>query len=354
MGLLWMDYDEDFQNLVQTAFQCESKDNEEYFSKLTKKVQKIIYRDTRYNIDFLYTAYALKDSKIMEKYAIWLYELMDSILNKYQNINTVDYVICHLGYIHQAVQLTIPKEKQDELLKLIELGQESIKQYIQNKQKSYIQESIYEKEIQQYLDSLFKKDMKQSMSLIHQFKEQGISIVDIYVDILAESMRRIGEMWHKAQITVDIEHYCTSTTQMAMSQMYPDIFSHKRKNRKIICACPGSELHEMGARMVADLFENDGWDSIYLGAAVPEDAMLEAISSYQPDLVALSVTMPQHLIDCKDLVMKIKQSFPQIKVAVGENAFKSTHHMWSLWPVDLYSDNARDFLLQAQLLFGDE
>lgn len=44
--------------------------------------------------------------------------------------------------------------------------------------------------------------------------------------------------------------------------------------------------------MVADLFENDGWDGIFLGAAVPEDSMLEAIRSDKPDLVALSVTMP--------------------------------------------------------------
>ena len=56
--------------------------------------------------------------------------------------------------------------------------------------------------------------------------------------------------------------------------MYPLLFSQERKDRTILCACPGTELHEMGSRMVADLFENNGWDSIYLGAAVPEDALL--------------------------------------------------------------------------------
>ena len=88
-----MEYEEDFHNLVQRAFECESHGNEEYFSQLSKKIQKIIYRDTRYNIDFLYTAYTLKDAKIMGKYAIWLYKLMDAILKKYSSINTVNYVI---------------------------------------------------------------------------------------------------------------------------------------------------------------------------------------------------------------------------------------------------------------------
>ena len=40
--------------------------------------------------------------------------------------------------------------------------------------------------------------------------------------------------------------------QMAMAQMYPVLFANERKNKTLLCACPGTELHEMGARMVAD------------------------------------------------------------------------------------------------------
>lgn len=162
--------------------------------------------------------------------------------------------------------------------------------------------------------------------MIQQFISQGIPINDIYVEILAESMRQIGEMWHTAKITVDTEHYCTSVTQMAMTQMYPLLFSQERKDRTILCACPGTELHEMGSRMVADLFENNGWDSIYLGATVPEDALLDSILQNTPDLVALSVTMPQHLITCKEITASIRQEFPDLKIAVGGKAFESTHN----------------------------
>ena len=56
---------------------------------------------------------------------------------------------------------------------------------------------------------------------------------------------------------------------MALSQLYPLIFGQKRRGKRVLVACVGSELHEIGARMVADLFEYQGWDSIYLGAAVP-------------------------------------------------------------------------------------
>lgn len=41
-----------------------------------QRVHKIVYRDTRYNIDFLYTAFVLDEEKIMGDYARML-ELMD-------------------------------------------------------------------------------------------------------------------------------------------------------------------------------------------------------------------------------------------------------------------------------------
>ena len=45
MSLLWMDYESEFQDLADTAFQCEREDNPDYFSSLSKRVQKIIHRD---------------------------------------------------------------------------------------------------------------------------------------------------------------------------------------------------------------------------------------------------------------------------------------------------------------------
>lgn len=350
MSLLWMEYETAFQNLVDTSFQLEEEDNPEYFSKLPNRVKKIIYRDTRYNVDFLYTSYILNDDKIMEDYARWLLKLMDSVLTDKTTAQTIKYVHNHLEYIRKGVLQTVDSEKHEKLMHLLDCAQAALQLQSGAGESEQSEHSKYEAEIQQYLESLLQKNSRKTLYLIHQFIENGIPLNDIYVEILAESMRRIGDMWHTAKITVDTEHYCTSITQMAMSQMYPIVFSEKRKNRMVLCACPGTELHEIGARMVADLFENDGWDSLYLGAAVPEDAMLESIRTNKPDLIALSVTMPQHLIDCQDLITAIRKEFPDAKIAVGGHAFLSTHHIWSKWPIDIYTTDARELLKQANAL----
>ena len=139
-----------------------------------------------------------------------------------------------------------------------------------------------------YLEMLLKTDTRGAIEVVQEAIEKGVDLEEIYINILQEVMYQVGELWHKNLITVDKEHYCTSTTQMALSQFYPIIFSKGRKGYKIVACCVGSELHEMGMRMVSDLFELNGWDSIYLGAGVPINAVITSIKENKPDLVGFS------------------------------------------------------------------
>ena len=354
MSLLWTEYEAEFQELVDAAFQYECSCHPDYYAALSPRVERIIYRDTRYNADFLYTSATLQDDKIMADYARWLYRLMLSVLKDRQTPQqTEEYTVGHLESIRHAVQQIVSADRQPRMLALLDCAVENVHAAAAAPDlEPHFAPSRYEGQISQYMDCLFRKDQKQALFLIRKYLQDGIPLNDVYAEILAESMRRVGELWHTARITVDTEHYCTSVTQMAMAQMYPTLFDHKRRSRTILCACPGTELHEMGARMVADLFENDGWDSVYLGAAVPEDAMLDAVRDNQPDLIALSVTMPQHLVACRDLASAIKKQFPAMKIAVGGKAFESTHDIWTHWPVDFYTRDARELLQTADSLLA--
>lgn len=127
MSLLWMEYSAEFQNAVEAAFECEKQRNPAYFAALPKRVLDIIYRDTRYNIDFLRTAYELRDEQIMAHYAAWLYTLMDSVLDK-RNIptDTTTYVLRHLDCVKEGVKAAIDGSMREELLRLLDVAQRSV------------------------------------------------------------------------------------------------------------------------------------------------------------------------------------------------------------------------------------
>ncbi len=56
MSLLWSEYEAGFQDFVDAAFHHECQCSPDYYAALSPRVEHIIYRDTRYNADFLYTA----------------------------------------------------------------------------------------------------------------------------------------------------------------------------------------------------------------------------------------------------------------------------------------------------------
>lgn len=128
MGLLWVDYGEEFQNLVDRSWEIQTGDEKAYFDRLPDRVKKIIYRDTRYNVDFLYTAYELGEDRVMENYARWLYRLMEGVVSKkWANYPMEHYVIRHFEYMKKAVSEAAGKDKKAELTRLLTLAQEAVK-----------------------------------------------------------------------------------------------------------------------------------------------------------------------------------------------------------------------------------
>ena len=78
-------------------------------------------------------------------------------------------------------------------------------------------------------------------------------------------------MGHEPRIAIQL-------VLMVMAQLFPVIFDSDRQPLgRVISACVAGELHEIGARMVADLFEMAGWDTTFLGADVPRDSVVDML-----------------------------------------------------------------------------
>ena len=83
------------------------------------------------------------------------------------------------------------------------------------------------------------------------------------------------------------------------------------------------ELHQVGANMVADMLESDGWDVRFLGANVPHDAVLRAVEDHRADVLGISTTMLFHLPVVEHLVQSARERFGnELKVVVGGAAFR--------------------------------
>jgi methanogenic corrinoid protein MtbC1 len=170
---------------------------------------------------------------------------------------------------------------------------------------------------EQYLELVLAGLRHQASSLILRAVEGGAPIKAIYLEVFQPALREVGRRWERNEISIAQEHLATAVTQLVMSQLYPRVFSSERRGRTLVATCLGGELHEVGVRMVADFFEMAGWDTYYLGANTPEDAVLGELRRVKADLLAVSVTISAHLGRAATLIDHVRREENPVKILVG-------------------------------------
>lgn len=213
----------------------------------------------------------------------------------------------------------------------------------------YLIEDPYSSEKSQYLDFLLQRNIQAAYRCINDALDK-YPLKDVFTGIIQGAMYAVGELWLRGTITVAQEHYCTAATQTIIAQIYPRLINIRRDKGTIVIACIGSELHELGARMISDILESEGWDSIFLGAAVPLRDLIDTLKAEQPKVCALSVALQQGVLECAEMVSALKKEFPDLTVAVGGHAFNALKNGRAFVGADIFATTVDELLSQLDEL----
>lgn len=97
----------------------------------------------------------------------------------------------------------------------------------------------------------------------------GVTVNAIYLDVFQPTAYEIGRLWQYNEFTVAQEHLATAIIERQMGEPHPLFRPKLAKPKKLVIGCVDQELHRVGARMVTDFFEQDGWTVDYLGERAP-------------------------------------------------------------------------------------
>ena len=103
-------------------------------------------------------------------------------------------------------------------------------------------------------------------------------------------MYEIGHRWAVDGLNVAEEHYATAVTQQLLDELSARMRMPPRDGRLAVVSGTPGERHALGARMVADFLEADGWEVLQLGADTPAADLAALVDSERPDVVALSTS----------------------------------------------------------------
>ena len=176
----------------------------------------------------------------------------------------------------------------------------------------------------EYLQEILAGRRKAALEIIMDAYRGGYPIPGIYMDIFQEALYEIGRLWESNRISVADEHLGTAITQFVMSNLYQHLkISDERRGKFVVTGVQG-ELHQVGANMVADVLDADGWDTVFLGTNVPEQEIIQTLSQHQAHLFGISATMLFNIPKVIGLVEAVRREYGNsVHIMLGGSAFRT-------------------------------
>jgi methanogenic corrinoid protein MtbC1 len=109
-------------------------------------------------------------------------------------------------------------------------------------------------------------------------------------EVLLPAMREIGNWWESGRCDVAHEHLATSTVSAWLSRAMLAGPPHRR-SRPMILTCGPRDYHALGLECMGAILTERGWDCRLLGARVPADSLVTAIT----DSGATAAILVSHL-----------------------------------------------------------
>lgn len=303
-------------------------------------------QDAAYHLAYLAESIRAESTALFNAYLNWVRIVLEA-----RGV-PVEVLLDNINYIDKACTQLLSNENNKVIKEYLASGVENLK-VVKTHPASYLRDdNPLLSEARQYLSLLIKGKRQEAHALIEELTGNKHSIPSIYEYVFKATQYEVGLLWQTNKITVAHEHYCTAATQLIMSSLYSSVFNTKKKGAKLVACSVSGELHELGIRMMSDLFELDGWDTYYMGSNMPDVNVLTALKEQEADILAISVTIPIHLSKAENLIKNIRsdRSLDKLKIIVGGYTFNIAPGLWKHVGADGCAQNAQEAVLLANNL----
>jgi MerR family transcriptional regulator, light-induced transcriptional regulator len=200
-----------------------------------------------------------------------------------------------------------------------------------------------------FLRALVERDSAAARRAIDAAVSGEFSVEDIYLEVMQPALYEIGHRWALGDLNVAQEHYATTVAQSLL-----DVLSASRPHppsdgRLALITATPEEQHTLGARMLADFLEADGWEVLLLGAGPPARDVVELVDLERPDVVALSTSTAGVLPGVVELVRALAELQPRPLILVGGRFWTAeTSAAAREFGADLVVTDAREAVVQLR------
>jgi methanogenic corrinoid protein MtbC1 len=205
---------------------------------------------------------------------------------------------------------------------------------------------IREQVVERYLDSLLRGDRRNSRLVIEESLQSGTPTNLVYMEVVWPTMVEIEKLLRAERISPAQEHLATRINRTIVDQLQNKLPRRQARNKKITICCAPDESQELGAQIIADLFESDGWDVRFLGGGLTNDDLLTYVHEYSPDILLIYGTTPRQAPSVRQLIDRIKEvrANPNMQLMVSGGLFNRAEGLWQEIGADSFAATAEQAL----------
>ncbi|WP_101759512.1 B12-binding domain-containing protein [Oceanicoccus sp. KOV_DT_Chl] len=204
---------------------------------------------------------------------------------------------------------------------------------------------------QRYLQAVVVGNIHQGMDIVIDSIDNGLTVPDIFLYALLPAQREVGRLWQLNKLSVAEEHLVTTTTQRLMSVLAAKQSREAFNGKTVIAATIEGNVHEVGIRAIAYLFEFAGWKMIYLGSDIPAADLPITVNCFNADVILLSISLSSQLKSMRNAIKQVRaKSESPVKIIIGGSGFIGNENLWQSMGADGYANDATGALALAEEL----
>lgn len=205
---------------------------------------------------------------------------------------------------------------------------------------------VTEDVLARYLAPLLQGDRKACRAVVEETLQHGIPANSVYIHLIWPVMAEIERLSRMDKITPIQEHMATRINRTIVDQLQNKLPRRPAKNKSVAVCCAQDELQELGAQMITDLFESDGWEVRFLGGGLTNDDIFAYINDYAPDILVIYGTTPKQAPNVRRLIDRIRgvNAWPNLRIIVSGGLFNRAEGLWEEIGADGFAPTAGEIL----------
>ena len=181
--------------------------------------------------------------------------------------------------------------------------------------------AISPRNIEELSQMLLSGELSVSKSYLKILIEEGVSVEQIYLDLLQPIARRLGVCWENDSLDFATITLAVWNINQLMYYLSPEFFQNtldqgKSKGSIFLFPSVGSQ-HTLGLFMLAEFFRKSGWE-VFADPALNEQDIFNTIREKNFDIVGISIGSCDQKKSTKKLISDIRQTYgPALKIIIG-------------------------------------